>query len=143
MSSSSLADFLLDAMKDRQAAEKSAILPEAAIMRLREFAENYGKKPFKVGDLVTPRKGTKISGAGNVCIVVDLGSDEPQFVGGATPGDAAFGNIANIRVAKFSGGNVVAYWCEAHEFEPYTGAADAYTPPHSDRVQIDNGDAGT
>lgn len=140
MSSSSLADFLLDAMKEGQTDAKPAILPEAAIMRLREFAENYGKNPFKVGDLVTPRKGTKVRGAGYVHLVVDVGPNEPQFISGASSGTVSFGNFANIRVAVIDDSNISTYWCEAHEFEPYTGAAAA---SHSDRVQIDNGDAGT
>lgn len=52
---------------------KPTILPEAAIMRLREFATIYAEFPsFKPGDIVTPRKDGTLRGAGEPNIVLEV-----------------------------------------------------------------------
>lgn len=98
------------------------ILPEAAIMRLREFAEQYHQpNPFKVGDLVTPRPDADLKGAGIPHIVVEVRDHaEPLFIG--DNGDASFGRKIEIRIAHIDSGRgiVFTHWAESHRFEPYT-----------------------
>ena len=98
-----------------------APLPEAVIETLREHPANYTAPcPFKVGDLVTPRKGVNICDAGTPQIVVELMTDpKPVFLGG----DSDDGEVLTMRVMKFTGhGNYVCYWVEHWQYEPWTAA---------------------
>lgn len=101
-------------------------LPEAQVATLLEVAARYAAPvPFKVGDLVTPRKGYNIRDAGDPHIVLEvpkfpirnfaMGDDPSAF------GSAFFGARLDIRVGTFDRGHVAAYWGESFRYEPYTG----------------------
>lgn len=69
-----LADILRDMDRNSDDATKPRILPEAEIERLRDLAARYAApNPFKVGDLVTPRKGGVIKdrSCGHPCVVIE------------------------------------------------------------------------
>jgi uncharacterized protein YodC (DUF2158 family) len=77
--------------------------------------------PFKVGDLVTPRKGVNIINEGEPHIVleIDLAAEavwgEPSQLG-----HPAWGARPNIRVMGLSNdGSYICWWVEAFEFEPW------------------------
>lgn len=106
---------------------RPAILPEAAVARLQEFALRYGEGcPFRPGDLVTPRMYGGIKGAGKPFIVLEvlpiasLGS--PLWVG--DPGSNTFGRRCDIRVAMIRDpGGIAMHWTESVEFERWPATA--------------------
>lgn len=117
-----LAALLASAMHD--ADEGPAILPEAAIHRLREAAPRFtAPVPFVVGDLVTPRSDSPIKGAGNPHLVIETRPGAEPFFGALSPGSPDFGMRLNVRVITISGGDVCAYWGDAADYEIYTGEA--------------------
>ena len=96
-------------------------LPEAQIATLREICARYTAGcPFAVGDLVTPRAGVNVRGAGEPHIVVEI-ADEPHrpFDGSGT--SSSYGNRLDMRTAGLAGDNetMVMHWVESWTFEPY------------------------
>lgn len=119
----SLMEALARASRDMDD-DSPAILPEAAIMRLKEAADRYiAGNPFKVGDIVTPRPGMNVAGAGKPHVVIAVRAD-PQPVWDGEPGSNAHGMCFDIRVASISGrpDRVMAHWCESWSFQPFTAA---------------------
>lgn len=67
-----LAQLLAD-MDDKPRSSKPAILPEAAIERLKETALRIAAgNPFKVGDIVTIRADAPMQGAGKPRLVIGI-----------------------------------------------------------------------
>lgn len=95
------------------------ILPEAAIERLREYAQRYRTPcPFEPGDLVTPRKDAPIRGAGQPHIVLEVRRDADLCFAGE-PGTTGFGMRFEMRVAILCGDHIAAHWVEHHGFRAY------------------------
>lgn len=108
---------------DREDEETTRPLPEAQISTLREACAAYtAGNPYKVGDLVTPRKWGNSKGAGDPHIVVEIGNGEACFSAqtGHDSGSAHYGRKRDIRVICFgTSDTIVAYWMEAYQVEPY------------------------
>lgn len=108
-----------------------APLPEAAVASLRETCDRYVKgNPFKVGDLVTARKGFNLGFAGDPHIVVELVGDAmappPRFVGDESAhGKSSYGARLDMRVAHISRGALVMHWSESWQYEPYALPGEA------------------
>jgi len=115
-----LARLLAD-MDDEPRSRKLAILPEAAIERLKEAAALIAApNTFKPGDIVTPREGFNIKGSGEPHIVTRVDPD------GFNRGQAEFGQsgssaIANVEVVCFAGGsdNMVVFPLCHWALEPF------------------------
>lgn len=106
--------------------QSPAILPEAAIMRLREAAALYAEQiegpRFRVGDLVTPRKDSREGGAGRPHVVVEVRSGAAPLWGKDCCG--RFGSRHDIRVLYLNGGgDVTPHWSESFEYELWTEAS--------------------
>lgn len=94
--------------------------PEAQIMELRNYVNDYRGGRFKVGDLITPRACASLNGAGKPHIVLEVRKDSEPYFGGAEVVSNAFGRRLDIRVASVSPyGRVVMHWAESVEFIPY------------------------
>lgn len=100
--------------------------PDVLCKTLREVADRYAAGcQFKVGDLVTPRKGYNIKDEGRPHIVVDVRHNAvadltvPPDTGEI--GNVTFGSRMDIRTAHEARGTMVMHWNESWQFEPYTG----------------------
>jgi len=106
------------------APSKPRIHPLGQIARMRELAPRFTEPcPFKVGDLVTPRKDGFVRGSGQPCLVLHIhaGDKSPDFRIGES-GSPDFGVIPDIRVARVTpNGTCVAFWTYSSEMVPYTG----------------------
>lgn len=100
-------------------------IPEALIETLRETLDRYQKGcPFKVGDLVTPRAGFSLTGAGEPFIVTDVYDSSfegiiARFDGSTT--SRTYGARIDMRVVHWYDGHIIMHWVESWQFEPYTG----------------------
>lgn len=105
---------------------KMSILPEAAIERLKAYADRYqGENPFRVGDLVTVRSDAPLDGKGIPHIVVEVGElpDNPAIYSEKYLGTPFYGARYNIRTATVTEvhSNIVCYWMDWTDLVPYTG----------------------
>jgi hypothetical protein len=106
-----------------------ALLPEAVIADLRELCARYTAGcPFRVGDLVTPRRGYSLSGSGDPRIIVEVAPTPIRNFDSAADCEEwasnTFGARLDIRVAHISPrGQMVMHWGESWMYEPYTGPA--------------------
>lgn len=102
--------------------DQAAILPEAAIETLKEVAARYvADCPFKVGDIVTPRRGFSVRGAGRPNVVLEvIGAPIRNFVTFEPDhtGLNSFGRKIDMRVVE-ADGNIRAFWVESWAFEAY------------------------
>lgn len=105
--------------------------PDVLCKTLREIAARYSAPcPFKVGDLVTPRKGYVSKEEGEPGIVIEV-AEQPirnfACVEGQTDiASMAYGAKIDVRVAYGRHGVIMAHWQESWTIEPYTGpGADA------------------
>ena len=100
---------------------------EAQVMELRALAERYDAGcPFKPGDLVTPRAGYNIYGAGEPHIVLETPFKpvRPWTINKpADIEDYAFGERVDMRTACLAHGDYVAFWAASWKFMPWTGEA--------------------
>lgn len=113
-------DFLAAIMRDDER-DGSTILPEAQVMTLKEIAARYSERPFSVGDLVTPRTGYNLKGAGAPHIVVEvLPSGEFLSPPNASGGSPSFGARYSMRIVCLDSNEYVAFWVEPWTFEPYS-----------------------
>jgi hypothetical protein len=101
-------------------------LPPADIVchTLQEVCETYQKPcPYKPGDLVTPRRGYWIKGAGEPHIVVEVFDPPIRLITDDVEeaGSMMYGARFDIRVACMSNHtrNVVAFVAESWAYEPY------------------------
>lgn len=95
-------------------------LPEAQIERLRELAAAYAAGPtvYEIGNLVMVRKGVNMRGVGLPAIIIEIGDRTPDF---SQSSDSTFyGGCRDLRILRFENhDNVVPFWVQAHEVEPY------------------------
>lgn len=109
--------------------EKSAPMPmrEAVEATLKEIAEGYGKCPFTVGQLVTPKPGMNLRDEGAMHIVLYV-DDNPHHhfnigTGEAGTSSTGYGRFLDIRVLCLAkGGGEIAYvpfWMESWQLQPY------------------------
>lgn len=95
---------------------------------LRDEAAFYFRLcQFQVGDLVTPRRGTTMKGAGEASIVIDVNplAEPDPSVGEA--GSARQGLRHDMRVLCWVDGCYAPFWVESAAFE-------AWVDPHADVV---------
>jgi hypothetical protein len=119
-----LAEFLRDMDSNSAVAPKPRILPEAEIERLRDLAARYAApNPFKVGDLVTPRRGGVIKdrSCGHPCVVVE--TFDPIFSDHAEVGSAEYLMRHTMRIAQYFAheDSCVTMVADHSSFEFYTG----------------------
>lgn len=128
-SAAELSDFL--SRMSNPGPERPKILPEAAIMRLRELYDAFAAPNlFKPGDLVTVRSGVNLSGVGDPHVVLEIRAPFAEIRNFDAPdpqdtGTAAFGRKLNIRVLCISDHDEAAgFWCEHWQFVAYTGEGE-------------------
>lgn len=108
-------------------------LPEARIEELRAVKALYdAPNPFKVGDLITPRKNGGLRGHGIPHIVVEvLEGDEVVRRWDGNPAGGDYGRKADIRVLGIApgpeGDNIIPWWSEHFQYEAFDVEQD-YTP---------------
>jgi len=101
-------------------------LPEAQIDELRRIEADYRAGcRFKVGHLVTPRKGRAIRDAGNPAIVLEVFDPPIRILAPVRDlfecGNNVFGARYDMRVASFTSGDYVAFIAESWHYETWTG----------------------
>lgn len=98
-------------------------LPEVQIATMREYCALY-QKPcrFKVGDLVTPIRGSTVKGAGDPHLVIEVFDEPIRAVHSEKVGTTKFGARLDIRIICLTQGCYVSFCVESFEFEPYEGA---------------------
>lgn len=118
-----MSDFgkLLAAMASENRRDTPRPVHEAQIMELRAMLERYAApNRFNVGDIVTPRKGANIVGAGEPHIVLEV-LEQPHRSWDWESGSSQFGRLLTMRVGCLANDDesYVAYAVEHHAFEPY------------------------
>lgn len=112
-------------MSERSSEENRAPKQDPAILAftLQEAAQRHAKGcPFKPGDLVTPRKGYNLKGAGEPHVVMEIMAPEPQR--GEAAEKAYMGGIARIydmRVLSCVREDLIAYYAESYCYEAWKG----------------------
>ena len=119
-----LAEMLAMAARDYDGEDTPKILPEAAIMRMREFAVRYAEMlngpRFSVGQIVTPVKGGIVKGEGEPHLVIEIFANAAPFFS-SPDGSSLFGMRADIRVLSVSHDCISPFWVESYGFELWTG----------------------
>ena len=119
---------ILEMLAERASEAKApGILPEAAVMRLREAAAAYAEQlrgpRFKVGDLVTPRADSCDVDRGKPHLVIEVRPDAtPAWIPDCC---GRFGARHDIRLLFVSSAGVSSHWVESFEYEPWTEAPGA------------------
>lgn len=116
-----LAELLAEMRDDRE--DRDGREPAMAAEALVEFQNSYAAFlvgcPFKVGDLITPRRGTVVKGAGKPHVVLEVREKpEPNFAG--EDGTVGFGSRNDVRVASFHGNTIARHWVESVDFDRYS-----------------------
>lgn len=118
-----LGELLAKAASESQQRESQRPFPleEAQIMELRRLNKEFQKGcPYKVGDLVTPRKCAGLRNAGKPHIVVEV-FDEPVRMT-AECGSPHHLSKMEMRTMAFSDADNICVWAgEAWLYEPYVG----------------------
>ena len=111
---------LLEALGEQPDEPRSTILPEAAIMRLRDAFDAYhAPNPHKPGDIVTARADCNLKRAGLPHIVMEVDDNIPINYT-AEPGDFRFGEKLDTRIAVLAGSDqIVFFWVHHWQFVPY------------------------
>lgn len=98
-------------------------LAEAQIMELRHAARNYGRCPYKVGDLVAPRGNSLYRGEGEPHLVLEVISEPKVEAGEGDPSSSYYGSRLDMRVLMMDEINgkfcTAPFWVESWYFEPY------------------------
>ena len=111
-------------MQEREEETLSETQLEARIQDLKDISSRYQKGcPFKVGDLITPRKGYNKVGHGKPEVVLEVRS-EPIFNTQITDdmrdvGTTFFGSRLDMRVAAVQEGTFCAFWVESWQYESF------------------------
>lgn len=108
-------------VRQKEADKRPKILPEAAIMRIKEFAASYAEQlkgtVFKIGDIVTPRSGSSLKGVNDPHIVIEVRfGTEPDFSRGDVL-TVEHGLRLDMRVLSVQDDWVAAHWVESYVFE--------------------------
>lgn len=102
----------------------SKVPVDAQLIRLSEVAqmydENFASPVFKRGDIVTPMKQYGIKGSGNPHVVLELlPNAEPMFIADKMSSPLN-GGRSNMRIATFVDEEILCYWVEAFQYQPWT-----------------------
>lgn len=115
-----IAELLAEMAQDRD--DNTGKQPAMAAEALVEFQKGYAAFlsgcSFKPGDLITPRKGTNMKGAGKPHVVLEV-RDRPDPIFIDEPGTTQFGARCDLRVASFYGDTMARHWVESIDFDPY------------------------
>ncbi len=116
-----LGEMLARASGGRDQQEQHRQTPDDVLaITLKEISARYAAgNPFKVGELITPRKGYGIKGEGRPHVVVEI-AEKPLVPGETNSGSPDFGARLDIRVICEQC-HLHAYWNESWQFEHYTG----------------------
>jgi len=116
----SLADVLAGLADDEiKKQTRTGSLPEAQICTLREVKDRYvAGNAFKVGDIITPRKGGAYNGRGVPHMVIEVAETPLRNINGST-GSSDFGSRLDIRVVRVDGEHIVPFWMESFQLEPW------------------------
>lgn len=112
--------------EDDDMPRRSRPIPEAQIEELKDICSRYvAGCPFKVGDIVTPRRGYNIKGSGHPHIVIEVPAEPHRPFDVIAPSEAAshpYGARRDMRVVCMTdrGLSYSAFWAESWTFEPYT-----------------------
>lgn len=103
--------------------------PALIVEALRDQAQFYAREnPFKVGDIVTPRKGTTYRGDGEAHIVIEVNELADYDFTVKDASSTAYGRKPDIRVLSWMKGHWPSHWVESACFEPWVEkAAEAET----------------
>lgn len=116
----------IEAMIREFASEQGLKPPTFLAQALRDEAAFYERHvPFQVGDLVTPRKATTYSRAGEACIVIAVLYEQEYDLGLGEIGSTHHGNRFDMRVLRWVKGAFAPFWVESAAFE-------AWVDPHTD-----------
>lgn len=97
-------------------------LTEAIIHELRVIFARYQRAcPFDPGQLVTPRRGSTVTGVGDPHIVVEV--FDPPIRSQSTAGSNADGRRFDMRVVCYHPDFYAAHMVESWEFEPWDALA--------------------
>lgn len=115
----------LEDLLGEQREQPKKISHDGQIARIQEAAERFKSNavPFKVGDLVTPRKDGLIREdfVGDPRLVIDVRPDADYDFSVGEPGGPDFGCRYNVRTLSLQFDHVIAHWCDAAYLEPYQG----------------------
>ena len=106
-------------------AEESMPHVDAIVMELTErgdamIAAAVGDFPFGVGDFVTGRPGSNLTGAGEPWRVIEIDAyAKPYMSEAGSVTSCAFGIRHQVRVLRWSKGHYVAFWHEAGVLIPW------------------------
>ncbi|MEZ2410500.1 hypothetical protein AB6806_27265 [Bosea sp. RCC_152_1] len=107
--------------RDESDGREPAMAAEVLVEFQKTYADFLTGCPFKPGDLITPRRGTNMKGAGKPHVVLEVRDrPDPHFAEGA--GSTQFGRRNDIRVASFYGDTMARHWVESVDFDAYTAA---------------------
>ncbi|ELT50996.1 hypothetical protein [Brucella intermedia] len=103
---------------------KALPIPEAQIATLKEVCERYTAGcPFKVGDIVTPRKGSIYRGRGVPHIVLEVPAEPHFHFDHDDASRPAYGARLDVRCACFvDNETTLLFWMESHWLEPWDEA---------------------
>jgi len=106
---------------DADEAEAALPLPEAQIATLKEWGGVFADyRPWSVGDLITPRKGSGYDGVGLPHLVVELLGYPVTCTD--KPGSPQFGAQFDTRIVRMvRNGDISQYLVEGWQFERYSG----------------------
>lgn len=108
---------------DADAHDERAPLPEAQVDELRGILTTYQAGcSFAPGDIITPRRGRNIVGAGMPCIVLEVFA-EPLRGRGST-GSTHFGARCDMRIARWVGDDYCAFMAESWQYERWENNDD-------------------
>ncbi len=126
MSGEDLARMLAGGGRSDDREERKHTPDDVLAITLKEISARYAAgNPFKVGELITPRKGYGIKGEGRPHVVVEI-ADKPLVSTSGGSGSPEFGARLDIRVICEQC-HVHAYWMESWQFERYAGpVAEVY-----------------
>jgi len=111
---------ILGALADKEIKKvRNKALPEAQICTLREVKDRYlAGNSFKVGDIITPRKGGAYNGRGVPHMVIEVAQTPLRNLNGSTA-SSDFGSRLDIRVIRVDGEHVVPFWMESFQLEQW------------------------
>jgi hypothetical protein len=96
-----------------------------AELLMADYEHYVSPCPFKPGDIITPKKHHNLRGAGDPNVVMEV-FERPKCA------DAVLGMVIkgephtrawspNMRIINVAGGQVMSFYEESYNYEPYTG----------------------
>lgn len=114
----SLADILTEiANADKKRKALSLPIPAAQIATLNEVKDRYvAGNPYRVGDIVTPRKSSSYNGRGTPHMIIEVSETPIRNIEGSVS-SSAFGSRLDVRVIRVDDEHVVPFWMESFQLE--------------------------